>query len=93
MIHDEGDNRYLGDDETNVQWFAYLVSGGKMFDKADTRKEGKLDEKQAEIFWKMFTAPSRSGAGLRSSALPIALEARHRPRVTRGCGRSLEHPW
>lgn len=30
----------------------------KMFDKADTRREGKLDKKQAEFFWKQFTAES-----------------------------------
>lgn len=28
----------------------------KMFDKADTRKEGRLDKKQVEYFLKQFTA-------------------------------------
>ena len=30
----------------------------RMFDKADTRKEGKLDKEQAEAFLRMLTAPS-----------------------------------
>ena len=32
----------------------------KMFDKMDTKKTGKLDKKQSEIFLKQFTAPSAS---------------------------------
>ena len=32
----------------------------KMFDKMDTKKTGKLDKKQTEIFLKQFTAPSGS---------------------------------
>ena len=32
----------------------------KMFDKMDTKKTGKLDKKQTEIFLKQFTAPSAS---------------------------------
>ena len=32
----------------------------KMFDKMDTKKTGKLDKKQSEIFLKQFTAPSGS---------------------------------
>ena len=32
----------------------------KMFDKMDTKKSGKLDKKQSEIFLKQFTAPSAS---------------------------------
>ena len=30
----------------------------RMFDKADTRKEGKLDRNQTEAFWKMLTTSS-----------------------------------
>jgi hypothetical protein len=30
----------------------------KMFDKADTRQEGKLDKEQADAFYKSFTHPS-----------------------------------
>ena len=32
----------------------------KMFDKMDTKKSGKLDKKQSELFLKQFTAPSGS---------------------------------
>ena len=32
----------------------------KMFDKMDTKKSGKLDKKQSELFLKQFTAPSAS---------------------------------
>lgn len=32
----------------------------KMFDKMDTKKTGKLDKKQSELFLKQFTAPSAS---------------------------------
>jgi hypothetical protein len=32
----------------------------KMFDKMDTKKAGKLDKKQTELFLKQFTAPSVS---------------------------------
>ena len=32
----------------------------KMFDKMDTKKTGKLDKKQTELFLKQFTAPSAS---------------------------------
>ncbi len=33
---------------------------GKMFDKMDTKKTGKLDKKQTEAFLKAFTSPSGS---------------------------------
>ena len=32
----------------------------KMFDKMDTKKAGKLDKKQSEIFLEQFAAPSAS---------------------------------
>ena len=32
----------------------------KMFDKMGTKKAGRLDKKQSEIFLKQFTAPSAS---------------------------------
>ena len=37
-----------------------LAHMGKMFDKMDTKKAGKFDKKQTEIFMKQFTAPSGS---------------------------------
>ncbi|QJR11271.1 hypothetical protein DSM104443_02344 [Usitatibacter rugosus] len=35
-----------------------MAMAGKAFDKADTRKEGKIDKKQAEVFFKSFTRES-----------------------------------
>ena len=37
-----------------------LAHMGKMFDKMDTKKTGKMNKSQAEIFLKQFTAPSGS---------------------------------
>lgn len=33
----------------------------KMFDKVDTKKAGKLDKRQSEIFLKQFNAPPAGG--------------------------------
>ena len=63
---------YAAGDDDNPNFFVRMSkmaeqsSDGKVskqqvtgvVEKADTRKEGKIDKKQDEIFWKMFTAPS-----------------------------------
>ena len=40
---------------TKAEMLAHME---KMFDKMDSKKTGKLDKKQTEIFLKQFTAPS-----------------------------------